>query len=189
MWALVFCLDLAANDGDGFFTIRMHHGDQFQPGNEIVYIGGRVNHIDLCHIDQLSLVELVNMLKNIRVEYCQIMRFHHRIPTELKILDKDQDVLDIGKWVNMHKVHDAYVEHIREVFDQRQAESNCGPTTQQCDGGNDMGDGMNMVDVNATVVASDNSLNCDSSQYNEQLESSTSDDEYLYDSEYDGDEM
>ncbi|CAK9139303.1 unnamed protein product [Ilex paraguariensis] len=95
------------------------------------------------------------MLKDIGLEYCQIVRFHHRIPIRLK----------------------------------SQAESNCGPIAQQCDGGNDMGDSINMADVNASVVAFDNSSDSDSSQYNEQSESLASDDEYFYDSEYDGDEV
>ena len=174
---LSFCLDLALDHGDGFFTIRMHHGGQFQHGNDRVYVGGRVNHLDLCHIDELSLIELENMLKVTGMGYCRIVRFHLRIRNGWKGLDDDEDVLALGSWVNKHKVLHVYVEHTTgDVLDQSQAESNCIPTTQQFDGGNNVG---------GSVKASNIELDTDSSQYDEHSDNSTSDDEYFCNSEYD----
>ncbi|CAK9165603.1 unnamed protein product, partial [Ilex paraguariensis] len=155
----------------------MHYGGQFKHGNDQVYVGGRVNHIDLCHIDELSLIELENMLKVMGLGHCGIVRFHLRIHNGWKVLDDDEDVLGLGSWVNKHKVLDVYVEHTRgDVLDQSQAKLNCVPTVQQFDGENNVG---------CSVVASDNALDNDSSQYEEHSNNSTSDDEYFYDSEYD----
>ncbi|CAK9172067.1 unnamed protein product, partial [Ilex paraguariensis] len=94
-----------------------------------------------------------------------------------KVLDKDEDVVSLGRWINKHKMFDVYVEHTKGyVLDQSQAESNCIPTTQQFDWGNNVGD---------SVVASDNALDSELSQYEEHLYKLTSDDEYFCDSEYD----
>ncbi|CAK9166849.1 unnamed protein product [Ilex paraguariensis] len=99
--------------------------------------------------------------------YCGIVRFHLRIPNGWKILDKDED----------HKVLNVYVEHTKgEVLDQSQAQSNCIPIAQKFDGGNNVG---------GSVVASDNALDSESSQYEEHLDNSTLDDEYFDDNEYD----
>ncbi|CAK9164240.1 unnamed protein product [Ilex paraguariensis] len=116
--------------------------------------------------DQLSLIEPDNMLKAMRLGYCGIVRFQLIIPNGWKFLDKDEDVLGLGRWVNKHKVFDEYVEHTRgNVLDQSQAKSNCIPIAQQFDGRNNVG------------------------LYEEHSDNSTSDDEYFYDSEYDLDEV
>ncbi|CAK9188340.1 unnamed protein product [Ilex paraguariensis] len=82
-------------------------------------------------MNELSLIELENMLKAMELGYCGIVRFHLRIHNEWKVLDDDEDVLGLGSWVNKHKVLDVYVEHTKgDVLDQSQAESNCIPTTQ-----------------------------------------------------------
>ncbi|CAK9172488.1 unnamed protein product [Ilex paraguariensis] len=127
--------------------------------------------------EDVLILELDNMLKALGLGYCGIVNFHLRIHNGWKGLDDDEDVLILGSWVNKHKMLDVYVEHTRgDVLDQSQSKSNCIPTAQQFDGGNNVG---------GNVVASDNKLDSDSSQYEEHSDNLTSDDEYFYDSEYD----
>ncbi|CAK9157806.1 unnamed protein product [Ilex paraguariensis] len=115
-----------------YFTIKMHHSGKFDGYGDKVYIGGRVNSIDMCHFDQISLIELDNMLKNIGVGYNQITIFYQRIGNGWRALENDQHAMDLIKWVDKVKVVDVYVEHIRqELFNHSQADSNCGPSEKR----------------------------------------------------------
>ncbi|CAK9186272.1 unnamed protein product [Ilex paraguariensis] len=110
----------------------MHHSGKFDGCGDKVYIGGRVNSIDMCHFDQISLIKLDNMLKNIGVGYNQITIFYQRIGNGWRALENDQHAMDLIKWVDKVKVVDVYVEHIRqELFNHSQADSNCGPSEKR----------------------------------------------------------
>lgn len=54
-----------AENGSGYFTIKMHHGGVVRYISQRVYSGGMVSHFDFCHSDQISITELCCMAKEL----------------------------------------------------------------------------------------------------------------------------
>ncbi|CAK9159109.1 unnamed protein product [Ilex paraguariensis] len=104
------------------FTIRLHHGGRLEYLGDRANIGGKVNHIDRCHVDEISLIESDSMLKDtirlyadeISLGSYEINKFYHRSWHEWRLLENDVQVLDMINWVDEDKVIDIYVDHIKQ---------------------------------------------------------------------------
>ncbi|CAK9133844.1 unnamed protein product, partial [Ilex paraguariensis] len=109
-----------------YFTIKMHHSGKFEGYGDKVYTCGRWNHFDMCHADQISLIELNNMLKDVGVGYFENTKYYHRASKGWRVLKNDQQVMELEKWANSNRVVDLYVEHNKTcILNPSQAESTC----------------------------------------------------------------
>ena len=55
-----------AEEGDGYYTIRMHHGE-------------KVGHFDFCHPDKMSALELFAMAKELGVGMDDVISFEYKL--------------------------------------------------------------------------------------------------------------
>ncbi|GAA0155478.1 hypothetical protein LIER_13194 [Lithospermum erythrorhizon] len=94
------------------YTIPMFHCGRFN-NNFKKYEGGTITYIDHCNSDEMSLVELGNMTKEIGIiEYFRY--FHYVSSGELKQLVCDNDAYVIGNYVDSGRIIDVFVENVDE---------------------------------------------------------------------------
>lgn len=87
----------------------MHHGGQFGGIITQTYIGGSVSSFDYCHSDELSLIELSHMGKDLGYG---IAKFYQKVRGEFVFIAKDQDVMDFGLGFDVKKrVVQIYMKH------------------------------------------------------------------------------
>ncbi|CAK9143466.1 unnamed protein product [Ilex paraguariensis] len=141
----------------------MHHSGKFEGYGDKVYTCGRWNHFDMCHADQLSLVELNNMLKDVGVDYSENTKYYHKASKGWGELENDQQIMELKKWKNSNRVVDLYVKHSKTcMLNLSQAESTYG-----------------------NGVASKSSSDKDEVDSEECSQDESSGSEYFYDNEYD----
>ena len=50
---------------DDNFSIKVHHGDHFRCGKKMACAGGKIDYVDQCDIDKMSVEEIGEMLKDL----------------------------------------------------------------------------------------------------------------------------
>ncbi|XP_022008109.1 uncharacterized protein LOC110907434 [Helianthus annuus] len=114
---------------DGFphlFTLRLHHGGRLTQPPGRMYVGGKIDHVDLIDIDKFSVHEVDLMLDilgyNGRVEPMCYMFLHPKknLDQGLEHLSCDKDCLNLGTHVEEHKIINVYISHglknIKDIF-------------------------------------------------------------------------
>ncbi|KAL0389261.1 UNVERIFIED_CONTAM: hypothetical protein Scaly_0283200 [Sesamum calycinum] len=61
-----------------YFTIRLHHSGQLCEFGRRVYVGGKIDHFDYCHVDEMSLIELTEMAKTLQIDTEHVTFFYSR---------------------------------------------------------------------------------------------------------------
>ncbi|KAK4389499.1 hypothetical protein Sango_2286900 [Sesamum angolense] len=61
-----------------YFTIRLHHSGQLCEFGRRVYVGGKIDRFDYCHVDEMSLIELTEMAKILQIDTKYVTFFYSR---------------------------------------------------------------------------------------------------------------
>ena len=96
--------------------MMVHHGGYFSkaPGRE--YIKGKINYFDLVDCDDLSVLEVDNMMLELGYDGEEAMYYHFMKPKTdldfgLEPLGNDQDILNLLKYTTRYKLIKLYIEH------------------------------------------------------------------------------
>ncbi|XP_012852893.1 PREDICTED: uncharacterized protein LOC105972477 [Erythranthe guttata] len=123
-------------DGDGppdygsnsdHFTIRMHHSGKLLNLGSICYLSGSVNYFDFCSEDEISMLEIVAMSKELGL--IDIFGFYHsrgRLNdySELVLMDDDHDAMNLVNFIDEERVTVIYVRHIElDDYENKSIES------------------------------------------------------------------
>lgn len=114
-------------DGDGelsnsygsnqsLFSLEINHGGVFVQSSVLRYENGKVIFVDNVDIDEFSLIELSEILKEIGYQSPEPVYFHFCLPLMdlnkgLVPLSCDADVMVLGRYVKLTDVIAVYVEH------------------------------------------------------------------------------
>lgn len=105
-----------AGDNHSLFSLEINHGGVFVQSSVLRYEKGNVTFVDNVDIDEFSLIELSEMLKEIGYRSPEPVYFHFRLPLidlnkGLVPLSCDADVMVLGRYVKLTDVIGVYVEH------------------------------------------------------------------------------
>ena len=100
---------MLADATSGHFSIKMHHGGAFWGTTEWVYSSGFVNYFDFCHSDEISVIELCHMAKQLGQTASN--DYYFRNGDKFIKIKSDQDVIALPKYVDANKVVEVYVEN------------------------------------------------------------------------------
>ncbi|KAH7846022.1 hypothetical protein Vadar_008846 [Vaccinium darrowii] len=166
------------------FTIRMHYGGTIKGTN---YLGGSFGYVDYCEDDELSIIELGNMLvqmgqslSNFSDDYYVI--FNERM-TQMK---KDSDVLSMSQLVDRRRLVNVYsLAKVNAPILSTQSSQNCSGTKTTKTINNGKRKMKEVVEVETREYIDDDS---DTNEYDPDSESSNSDDEEFNESDYELDD-
>lgn len=118
-------LYLNAGPGSEYFTIRIHHSGKFVELNHRCYVGGKVDYFDYCHQDEMSMLELNEMAKELGLT--DILNFFHNrgVMNDCNYIDKmksDIDTMFLDNFLDDFRVTEIFVEH--EYLDESESVQN-----------------------------------------------------------------
>ena len=112
---------------DDNFSIKVHHGDHFRCGKKMACAGGKIDYVDQCDIDKMSVEEIGEMLKDLA--HRETFFYYYLEPgrdlnTGLKELRGGRDVSLFCKYVMTHKLMEIYCDSNSPVVQNYNSESN-----------------------------------------------------------------
>ncbi|GMP99310.1 hypothetical protein CsSME_00046827 [Camellia sinensis var. sinensis] len=87
----------------------MHHGGLVSYNLQRVYIGGLISYFDFCNSNEISLVELDNMAKEVGCIGCNIYYYKLNYCAGLELINTDEDVMRLETFVDGNRVVKVYV--------------------------------------------------------------------------------
>ncbi|GAB2212120.1 hypothetical protein Droror1_Dr00025467 [Drosera rotundifolia] len=92
----------------GHFTIDLHHGGSFggNGGRKSYYVNGDICHFDYCHADELSLIELRAMGKELGLHASS--EYFVRVGKNYSQIHSDVDAMNLYKHVDGNKIVHVY---------------------------------------------------------------------------------
>ncbi|KAM0070211.1 hypothetical protein Hdeb2414_s0001g00010611 [Helianthus debilis subsp. tardiflorus] len=98
------------------FSIRLHHGGRLTKIPGRVYKGGKVNFVDMIDVDMFSVHEISDMLDELGYSVTDHIYYFFQNPEKdldngIEDLSSDQDVLNLSKHVEFHKIINVFTFH------------------------------------------------------------------------------
>ncbi|XP_076944386.1 uncharacterized protein LOC143615002 [Bidens hawaiensis] len=111
------------------FTIKFHHGGEFEKSPETTYKGGLVTFVDRVNADLFSVIIVNDMVQHLGYSEEEVLtdqKFYFRIPggdldSGLRPLSNDADALSLIGYISVHKVIEVYVEHSHIISKVKEA--------------------------------------------------------------------
>ncbi|XP_076938294.1 uncharacterized protein LOC143606406 [Bidens hawaiensis] len=111
------------------FTIKFHHGGEFEKSPETTYKGGLVTFVDRVNADMFSVIIVNDMVQQLGYSEEEVLtdqKFYFRISggdldSGLRPLSNDADALSLIGYISVHKVIEVYVEHSHIISKVKEA--------------------------------------------------------------------
>ncbi|KAL0375011.1 UNVERIFIED_CONTAM: hypothetical protein Sradi_3416800 [Sesamum radiatum] len=109
-----------------YFTIRMHYDGQMCELGRRVYVGGKIAHFDYCEVDEMSLLELYEMAKELHINTEVVTFFYSRDGindcNSINMISTDSHTLELINFVDENRVIGIFLDHGHEL-ERSQSES------------------------------------------------------------------
>ncbi|GJR48066.1 hypothetical protein Tco_1316169 [Tanacetum coccineum] len=98
------------------FSMNVHHGGKFTSRLNKKYVSGKVKFVNMIDSKELTIEVLHKIVKMLKYPAKQRLFYQFKIPNKtldwgLRALDKDDDIINLIKYVSEHKVIEVYIEH------------------------------------------------------------------------------
>ncbi|KAK4397217.1 hypothetical protein Sango_1558300, partial [Sesamum angolense] len=98
-----------------YFTIRLHHSGQLCEFGRRVYVGGKIDHFDYCHVDAMSLIELTEMAKTLQIDTEHVTFFYSRNGindcNSIAMMSTDLHTLELVNYVDGDRIVGIFIDH------------------------------------------------------------------------------
>ncbi|KAL0284809.1 UNVERIFIED_CONTAM: hypothetical protein Scaly_2838700, partial [Sesamum calycinum] len=98
-----------------YFTIRLHHSGQLCEFGRRVYVGGKIDHFDYCHVDEMSLIELTEMAKTLQIDTEHVTFFYSRNGindcNSIAMMSTDLHTLELVNYVDGDRIVGIFIDH------------------------------------------------------------------------------
>ncbi|KAL0339915.1 UNVERIFIED_CONTAM: hypothetical protein Sradi_4508300 [Sesamum radiatum] len=98
-----------------YFTIRLHHSGQLCEFGRRVYVGGKIDHFDYCHVDEMSLIELTEMAKTLQIDTEHVTFFYSgngiNDCNSIAMMSTDLHTLELVNYVDGDRIVGIFIDH------------------------------------------------------------------------------
>ncbi|XP_012850068.1 PREDICTED: uncharacterized protein LOC105969837 [Erythranthe guttata] len=117
---MCFIYFLAGRNND-YFTIVMHHSGKIMDLGKICYVGGKVSYFDYCCYDEMSMTEITEMARELKLEDWEDF-YHSRSAIQdcsvLYLMENDNDALELVNYLDKDRATTIYVKHLQVIEDE-----------------------------------------------------------------------
>ncbi|GJT51519.1 mutator type transposase [Tanacetum coccineum] len=113
------------------FSLKIHHGGKFTSRPNRKYVSGKVAFVDMLESKELNIEVLHKIVKMLKYPAKQSQFYQFKIPNKtldwgLRALGKDDDIVNLIKYVSEHKVIDVYIEHHESLVESLDGDNEQG---------------------------------------------------------------